>query len=1018
MSIAPGRMTVLIVGNYGPSMASARTLARAGHRVLVGDDGDFLPVAKSRSCHGIWRHPPIDDPDAFFESLAALARSASVDVVLPLRSSFVELLAKHRDRLPDGVALAAPSGEICATAVDKERMYALVAELDVPHRPTGVAHDLAGLATLVVEIGCPCVIRPSVETVARLPSRRKAIILSTADDLERQLPAWPPGHERLLVQGFAGGRRRNIHFAARAGRILARVQTEALRTDRTDGTGLGVEGHSVAPDERLDAYCESITRRLDYTGVGLYQFLVPPDSEPSFLELNPRIGTALAFVQSCGLDLALAACSLASGRGGWEPPVDTSYPVGRRYAWTSKDIFGLRVARAAGDISARESARWIGRAARAAVTADTHLTWSLRDPMPTIAIVRELIRAPRSIEPPDTLATLRSASDGLEAGQPEAVIAAIESLPDAAGPVGQALLLVAQGLRAEAAGRTDEAGRLMEEAFGSSPAHLPAVLRVLIGAFGRSGRAQLAHHAFLMLQASDPDTPEKVLRRLTRSEWADYAPWAMRVALQQGRYLTSSLAPYKRTLRDRLGAEAAALQLAAVPGRQGPRVVVRRQLVPLIEHAREKGLDYEELIPAGPARATPVRILGAAAEPESRRTRALFGCVLEDVVVTGRSGILLSGDRALMDVQEDELTSTPHDLVDDPIVAADQGNEVLLLEPSDRDALRRVPEAVWMTGVNSFAFGHWIIEYLPKVWALMEREGFGTVPILVDARLPAQHLESMRLFAGGSNPLIVLEGAEAVLVDRLWVASAAGYIAAGPEHTRLGMDDEGFPRLMDRIRPTLQAIDTSGAPAHLYLGRKPSQHRRLVNADEVQARLVEAGFVAHDFGNLPFVEQIRLVRGASWIIAPSGSAFLMAVFGRPGLRIGSWPRWGSSMPPGSARRPVTWASSSRRSSATSSDLTASLGCPTTGSTRASLSCTLSRPVWTDPSHRQRPHRTATALRSRSPGLLDQSSRRTDVGGDPCRVDLQQRRQQHPIGALIRSEEAQVDATLTERGSLV
>jgi predicted ATP-grasp superfamily ATP-dependent carboligase len=395
VSAVRDRLTVLLVGNYGPSMEAVRSLARAGHRVIAGDHGGFLPVARSRSCHGVWRHPSIDDPDAFVDALGLYVRKRSIDVVLPLRSAFVELLAEHGDRLPDGVALASPRRDVVDTAFDKERMYALAAELGVPHRPTGLANDLDELAALVERIGFPCVIRPGAETTARLPARRKAIIVTAAGDLERQLTSWPPGHGRLLVQGFVGGRRRNIHFAAQDGRILARVQTEAVRTDRPDGTGLGIEGRSVPPDARLDAYCEVIARRLAYTGVGLFQFLVPPDSEPSFLELNPRIGTAIAFVRSCGLDLALAACTLASSGAGWQPPHEWSYPVGRTYAWTTMDIFGLRVARAAGEAPLRESVRWLGRAVRAAVTADTHLTWSARDPLPTVAIVRELLKAPR-----------------------------------------------------------------------------------------------------------------------------------------------------------------------------------------------------------------------------------------------------------------------------------------------------------------------------------------------------------------------------------------------------------------------------------------------------------------------------------------------------------------------------------------------------------------------------------------------------------------------------------------------
>jgi capsular polysaccharide biosynthesis protein len=490
--------------------------------------------------------------------------------------------------------------------------------------------------------------------------------------------------------------------------------------------------------------------------------------------------------------------------------------------------------------------------------------------------------------PLDTLAHLRSAIEALEAERPEAVIAALEPLPDGGGPLGRALLLVAQGLDAEAAGHADEAARLMEQALGSSPALPASALRTLVASFGRSGRHRLRDHAFLLLQAAEPETVDVPLKRLPQAELADHAIWAQRASIDSRRYLTYAFAPFKRALRDRIGREAAALQLAAVRGPTGPRVAVRRRLEPLIDHARQSGRDYEELIAAGPAPPTPLRLLGAAStEPEMRRTRTLFACVLEDVIVTARSSILLHGERALMDIQEDELTSVPHDLADDPLVASDRGEDVILLEPADRDALRRVPEAVWLTGVHTVAFGHWIIEYLPKVWALMERDGFGAVPILVDARLPPQHLEAVRLFAGDANPLIVLDGYESVRVDRLWVASTVGYLGGESRRVRLGMDDDAWSSLLERIAPTLESIDTAGAPPRLHLTRKPKQHRRLLNAADVGGRLEAAGFVGRDFAEETFTDQLRLVRGADWIVGPSGSALLMAIFARPGLRLGA-----------------------------------------------------------------------------------------------------------------------------------
>ena len=400
------------------------------------------------------------------------------------------------------------------------------------------------------------------------------------------------------------------------------------------------------------------------------------------------------------------------------------------------------------------------------------------------------------------------------------------------------------------------------------------------------------------------------------------------------------LARFKGALRDRLGSEGAAVVLAGMRGPQGPRTAVRRPLTPLIEHAREVGIDYEELIGAGPTTSTSVRAFGRPpSEPEARRGRTLFGCLLSDVVVSARSGLLLAGDRALMDVQDDELSRRPHDLSVDPLIVAADADGLLLLEPADRDALPRVPEAVWLGGVHSVAFGHWIIEFLPKVFALMERPGFGEAPLLVDARMPDQHLEAVRLFAGSGNPIIVLGDHESVRVERLWVASALSYLPVGPmpasteRRIRIGLDDVGFRRLMDRNAPTLDAIDTSGAPRRLYLPRRPGQHRRLVNADAIATQLGEAGFVAVDFEGLSFAEQLRLVRGAEWIIGASGSALLTAIFGRPGLRVGAL------MPPflrdvgwlAQASRPL--GSTSPRSSARSSrSIRHTAGCPTIGST--------------------------------------------------------------------------------------
>jgi capsular polysaccharide biosynthesis protein len=94
-------------------------------------------------------------------------------------------------------------------------------------------------------------------------------------------------------------------------------------------------------------------------------------------------------------------------------------------------------------------------------------------------------------------------------------------------------------------------------------------------------------------------------------------------------------------------------------------------------------------------------------------------------------------------------------------------------------------------------------------------------------------------------------------------------------------------------------------PSRVYLARKETQHRRLVNGAEIEATLAAHGFVRHDLADLPFVEQLRIVRGADHVIGPSGSALLTCIFGRPGLRIGAL------MPPGATD--VAWLNEVSRS---------------------------------------------------------------------------------------------------------
>ena len=380
------REHVLLLGNYMPSLTVARSLSAAGLVVIAGDGGEFSTIASSRHCHETWRHPPVRQSEAFLSALDAfLERRPEISLVLPLQERYVSLLSAERRRLPSRLIVPIPEDAVVQTCLDKHRMYEVARDAEVPFAAAIEATDLEDLRTKAEDIGYPCVVRPETSREP-LPGERKALICHGPGQLAAALPEWPDGHPALLVQRYVRGPRHNVHFAARNGVILARVQTMTLRTDMADGTGLGVAGISVPSDARLERYCDALIGRLGYTGVGLAQFLVPDVGDPHFLEVNPRHGIALALARDCGLDLARAACELAGRKGIWVVPERFEYPVGRRYAWTSKEINAIRLARRRGETSSIAAMRGLARAIGSAVRANSHATWAWSDPLPTLAI--------------------------------------------------------------------------------------------------------------------------------------------------------------------------------------------------------------------------------------------------------------------------------------------------------------------------------------------------------------------------------------------------------------------------------------------------------------------------------------------------------------------------------------------------------------------------------------------------------------------------------------------------------
>ena len=322
------RKRVLVVGDYRQTVTIVRSLGRAGFDVVLGCEQPHSSTALSRHVSAV-RLFDSSSPERYCEYLEACLKRDKPDFAFPVGEAQLRRLLCHGpERLAPLATWIMPDPAAVLRCFDKRAMYHLAAALGIPTPAWRPFTGVLGWLRDVEELGYPVVIKRK-DSSAKLRGTN-AVICRCAGEFGQFLAetGLDPDPASLVLQKHAAGFRHNCHVAADRGRIVAFFQQKVLRTDERDGTGMGVEGISVAPSPRLRAYCESLLGSLRYTGIGCIQFLVDDRTGAiAFLELNARMDSTAALPYRLGVDFPLIALKIAAG----EPvnaPAD--YAVGKR----------------------------------------------------------------------------------------------------------------------------------------------------------------------------------------------------------------------------------------------------------------------------------------------------------------------------------------------------------------------------------------------------------------------------------------------------------------------------------------------------------------------------------------------------------------------------------------------------------------------------------------------------------------------------------------------------------------
>jgi capsular polysaccharide biosynthesis protein len=287
----------------------------------------------------------------------------------------------------------------------------------------------------------------------------------------------------------------------------------------------------------------------------------------------------------------------------------------------------------------------------------------------------------------------------------------------------------------------------------------------------------------------------------------------------------------------------------------------------------------------------PVVIGEGGVGPLAAHTRSMYVACLNEARVRAGSNIIEVDDFALLDYQGDELARLDDRIDLDPAILCATKEVAWIITPKGAAASLEIEEAFTLLGFRPRAFGHLMLEYLPKYVGASLSGALPRVPVLIEAGLPKAHRQALDLLLPEDTEIIELPRLATARVRRLWCASNHTYFPLYEKYNeRFKWEYFAMPparyapiiremaRRADRLCATPTGVD------RLFLAREPAWHD-VTNQAAIVAAAEARGFLTIYPNRLDFTEQVRLVRHARFVVGPSGGAMYLNFFARPGTKL-------------------------------------------------------------------------------------------------------------------------------------
>ncbi len=335
--------TVVLVldANQRSALAVTRSIgALENTHIITADSMKDALAANSRFSRSYLQYPSAkNSPDAFIKWLSEVIIKYSINLLLPVTEITSQLILIYKDTIPR-VELPFASYQQVINIANKVRLTKISSELGIPVPKSKFYSDIENLD--IESQKYPCVLKPALSHIFEKNRwvSTQVRILQSAQDLKEALneDKYLASHE-FMIQEFIPGHGAGVFCFYDSGEPKAFFAHRRIR-EKPPWGGVSVLSESIAIDDRLKNYAQSLLSSEQWHGVAMVEFRIDPTGQPYLMEVNTRFWGSLQLSIDSGVNFPHW---VYSSQMKTTPPNEQEYRKGVRLRWLLGDIDGLYI---------------------------------------------------------------------------------------------------------------------------------------------------------------------------------------------------------------------------------------------------------------------------------------------------------------------------------------------------------------------------------------------------------------------------------------------------------------------------------------------------------------------------------------------------------------------------------------------------------------------------------------------------------------------------------------------------